>query len=314
MNKKLTLFIALVLLATVLVFTGCGKKEAAVATEAPKAAAVAVETAPVVDKEATLLAAAKDYFAQVASNNNIIPAADLKAMMDDNPDALMVIDIRAAADFEKGHIEGAFHSEWKDLGAVMEKIPTNRQVVVTCYSGQTAGQAIAALRLAGFTNVKSLAAGMNGWNGAGFAVTGSGANPLASRSNVSSPKNGEQEVLWEAAKANFASVGKDGNKIIQGVDLYDQLQANPKSFTVIDIRGKGDYDEGHIEFSTHTAWAQMGSALDTLPKNGRIAVVCFSGQTSGQTVGVLRVLGYDAYSVAAGMNNGWYPANLPVVK
>jgi len=305
-----------VVLLSVLALTGCGKKEATptATAPAPAAAVAAAPAEPAIDKDAVLTAAAKEYFAQIATNNNIMSATDLKDMLDDNPQAVMILDIRAAADFEAGHIDGAVHSNWADLGDVLTKIPTNRQVVVACYSGQTAGQAIAALRLAGFSNVKSLAGGMGGWSGAGLDVTATGANPLASKNDVSKPRNAEQEVLWEAAKANFASVGKDGNKIISSQDLYDALETNPRAFNVIDIRGKSDWDAGHIVGSTHVAWAQMGNALDTLPKNGRIVIACFSGQTAGQTVGVLRTLGYDAYSLAGGMNNGWGPSGLPLEK
>ena len=127
----------------------------------------------------------------------------------------MIIDIRAAADFEAGHIAGAYHSEWKDLGNVMEKIPTNRQVVVTCYSGQTAGQAIGALRLAGFTNVKTLTGGMNGWKAAELTAVETG-EPLASRSNHATEAVSRDP--WDAAKA-LRPVGT-GNKLIKP-RLYD---------------------------------------------------------------------------------------------
>lgn len=321
--KKITLLLLFVLLSATLVLTGCGKKEAA-APAAPAAQAAPAQPAPApqpvapaspaIDKDAVLLAQAKTYFAQVASNNNLISAKDLSMMLEDNPGATMVIDIRSAADFEAGHIAGAYHSAWAALGDVMGKIPQNRQVVVTCYSGQTAGQAIAALRMAGFNNVKSLTSGMGGWKAAELTADETGMRALADRSDATSPKTDEEKVLWEAAKANFLSVKNDGNKLIKPQDLYDVLQTNPKAFNVIDIRGKDDFAAGHIEFSSNTAWAQMGDALDSLSKNDKIAVVCFSGQTAGQTVGVLRTLGYDAYSLQGGMNNGWKPAGLPLVQ
>ncbi|MGI6466774.1 MAG: rhodanese-like domain-containing protein [Sphaerochaetaceae bacterium] len=314
MKKKFSIALLIVLLSAMLVFTGCGKKEAA-ATVAPAAAPAATAPAatPAIDKDAVLLEAAKEYFAAIATNNNMISAADVKATLDDNPQALFIIDIRSAADFAAGHIEGAYHSAWADVGASLEKIPTNRQVVVVCYSGQTAGQAVGALKLAGF-NVKSLTGGMGGWTGAGFAAEATGSNPLASRSNASSPRNEKQEVLWDAARAYFKSVGTDGNKLITPQDLYDALDTNPRAFTVVDIRGASDFAEGHIMGATHTAWADFGSILETLPRNGRIVVACFSGQTSGQTVGVLRAMGFDAYSLQGGMNNGWKPAGLPLEK
>ncbi len=262
-----------------------------------------------------LLEKAKEYFVATATNNNLIKPADVNSMLQDNPDAQIIIDIRSATDFEAGHIVGSYHSDWAKLGEVMEHIPTNRQVVVTCYSGQTAGQAVGALRLAGFNNVKSLQSGMtNGWLAADLPAEETGMRELSSRPKSTSPKTEEDKILWDAAKANFASVAKDGNKLIDSQTLYDALQTNPKAFTVIDIRSADDFAKGHIEFSTHSAWADLGNVIPTLSKNGKIVVTCYSGQTAGQSVGVLRSLGYDAYSLKGGMNNGWAKTDLPTVQ
>jgi rhodanese-related sulfurtransferase len=320
--KRKMLFGSVILLVFLLIMlSGCAKKEAAAPapTPAPAVAAAPAPTpppaAPAIDKEAILLKAGKAYFPLVAQSNNLISSADVAAMLQDNPDAIVIIDIRSAADFEAGHIPGAYHSVWAKVGEIMEKIPQNRQVVIACYSGQTAGQTVGALRLAGFSNVKSLTSGIrNGWVPAGFTTEETGMRAATELSNVSSPKNDEQQVLWDAVKNYFLSVGKDGNKLISSQDLYDAIQANPKAFTVVDIRSKEDYDKGHIEFSVHSAWAQFGNMIDTLPKNGKIVVACYSGQTAGQTVGVLRTLGYDAYSLTSGIRNGWEVADLPLVQ
>lgn len=40
------------------------------------------------------------------------------------------------------------------------------------------------------------------------------------------------------------------------------------------------------------------------PADKRIIVYCYSGQTSGQTVAILRLLGYDAVSLHSGMGVG----------
>lgn len=311
MKQKFSLILFVVLLTLAVAFTGCAKKETVtVATQPAATVAVAEKT---IDKDAILLDAAISYFSQLATSNNMISAAEVKAMLDDNPDAIILIDIRSQADFEASHIEGAYHSNWADLGEVLEKIPTNRQVVVVCYSGQTAGQAVGALRIAGFNNVKSLTGGMNGWNAAKLPAAETGPRALSSRNNATTPKTDEQKVLWDAARAYFKSVGTDGNKMISAQNLHDALETNPRAFKVIDIRGKADYDAGHIEGSTHSAWAQFGTILPTLAKKDKIVIACFSGQTSGQTVGVLRTLGFDAYSLQGGINNAWIPSGLPLV-
>ncbi len=318
MKKKITILMIALLLITLFVTVGCKKEEAAapvapVVTEEKSVVDVA-PAKPAIDKEALLLAKAKDYFTATATNNNLIKPADVNSMLNDNPDAQIIIDIRSQADFEQGHIAGSYHSEWAKLGELMEHIPTNRQVVVACYSGQTAGQAVGALRLAGFNNVKSLQGGMNnGWLKADLPADETGMRALSSRPKSTSPKTEEDKVLWEAAKVAFASVAKDGNKLIDAQTLYDTLQTNPKAFTVVDIRSADDFAKGHIEFSTHSAWPEFGNVIPTLSKKDRVVIACYSGQTAGQTVGVLRAMGYDAYSLKGGMG-GWSSADLPTVQ
>ncbi|NLV85202.1 MAG: rhodanese-like domain-containing protein [Spirochaetales bacterium] len=331
MKRQSWILLVVMVLVLAIAFTGCSKKETPAATTTAQAAPAAVQAAPAtqtapaaaptpvkpaLDKDAVLLSAAKTYFTQLSQGNNMISAKDLKAALDDNPDVLFIIDIRSAKDFETSHISGAYHSEWAKLGEVMEKIPQNRQVIVACYSGQKAGQAVATLRLAGFTNVKSLMSGINnGWKAAEFALEGTGMNALADQPSVSSAKNEEQEILWAAAKENFVKVGTEGNRFIQGQELYDQLEANPKAFKVFDIRSKEDFEKGHIAGAVHSVWAQFGNVLDTLDKSDRIVVACYSGQTSGQTVGILRALGFsNAYTLASGIPNGWVAKNLPLVQ
>lgn len=316
MRKRFTLALTLILIAALFVTVGC-KKEEAPAAQAPapveqkvEAAAPAAPVEPAIDEEAVLLSAAQDFFAAIPTSNNIIASADVKQMLEDNPDAIVIIDIRSDADFEEGHIEGAYHSAWADLGSMMAKIPTNRQVVVTCYSGQTAGQAVGTLRLAGFNNVKSLKGGMNnGWKAEGLPTDGTGANPLSSRRDVTEPKNEEQQVLWEAAKATFEEV-RNGNNLIDSQALYDNIMA----FNLIDIRGAEDFAKGHIEGAKNIPMAKIGEAIPSFSTNRKIAITCYSGQTAGQTVGVLRSLGFDAYSLKGGMNNGYLTTDLPVVQ
>ncbi len=42
--------------------------------------------------------------------------------------------------------------------------------------------------------------------------------------------------------------------------------------------------------------------LNTLPTNKKIAVYCYTGQTSAHVAAYLRVLGYDAKSILFGVN------------
>jgi len=91
-------------------------------------------------------------------------------------DKVYIIDIRAAADYDAGHIEGAVNVATADLLTHVEGVDLAPydEVSIVCYSGQTAGWAASLLRLLGYDKVFSLKWGMCSWNA---ATSGSWTNP-----------------------------------------------------------------------------------------------------------------------------------------
>lgn len=92
--------------------------------------------------------------------------AELTALV--NRDNALVVDLRPAAEFEKGHIPGAknvqmsqFDPENKQLAAA-KSLP----VVLVCKAGQIAAGAAKRLKKAGFTQVSVLDGGIGGWQAA----------------------------------------------------------------------------------------------------------------------------------------------------
>lgn len=76
---------------------------------------------------------------------------------------VFIVDARDAAQFAKEHIPGAVNIEWRQAVARRNEIPKNRMVVMYCNSGSLSGQAVFALRLLGYDNVKVLQDGIEGW-------------------------------------------------------------------------------------------------------------------------------------------------------
>ncbi len=111
----------------------------------------------------------------------------------------------------------------------------------------------------------------------------------------------------------FEDLACGKNNLIISDDLLDMIDKKEKLF-IIDIRAKADYDEKHIPTSVHCPWSEVGEWIedDVFKKDEHIVVVCYSGQTAGQTVGILRSLGYNACSLKGGMNTGWQNDNLPL--
>lgn len=108
--------------------------------------------------------------ANLLSGIKRISPAELTALI--NRDNALVIDLRAAADFAKGHIAGSknvqmsqFDPENKAL-APAKALP----VVLVCNVGQTASVAAKRLRKAGFTHVAVLEGGIRAWLAADLPV------------------------------------------------------------------------------------------------------------------------------------------------
>lgn len=90
---------------------------------------------------------------------------------------IFVIDARDAGQFAKDHIPGARNIDWRQIPAHRHEIPKDGLVVVYCNSGSLSAQAVFALRLLGWDNVKVLQDGFEGWKTKG----GFDANKRASR-------------------------------------------------------------------------------------------------------------------------------------
>ena len=80
---------------------------------------------------------------------------------------VFVDDARDANQFAKDHIPGAVNIEWRQAVARRNEIPKDHMVVVYCNSGSLSAQAVFALRLLGYDNVKVLQDGFEGWKAKG---------------------------------------------------------------------------------------------------------------------------------------------------
>ena len=76
---------------------------------------------------------------------------------------VFIVDARDAAQFAREHIPGAVNIEWRQAVARRAEIPRDRMVVMYCNSGSLSAQAVFALRLLGYDNVKVLQDGIEGW-------------------------------------------------------------------------------------------------------------------------------------------------------
>jgi rhodanese-related sulfurtransferase len=89
-----------------------------------------------------------------------------------NRDDALVIDVRDAAEYAKGHILGARSAPLADLERKLPELAKfkTRPVIVNCDSGNRSTNAIGILRRNGFANVYNLAGGLSAWQQAGLPV------------------------------------------------------------------------------------------------------------------------------------------------
>lgn len=216
----------------------------------------------------------EEYFNTVADNGNNIIASDAAMPLIDAGD-VVVVDIRKADDYNKAHIDGAVNIPFgESMHTNFENLPMDKKIVVTCYSGQTAGQTIAVMKSLGY-NAVSLKSGMGGWT---------------------------EYVKTAAANAYFSDY--PGSRIITWEDLFAKIDAGEEPF-ILSIRQEDVYSEGHIKGAALAAWGpDLAEAVSMLPKDETVYVYCYSGQTAGQAVALLNMLDIEAISVKSGFNKG----------
>jgi rhodanese-related sulfurtransferase len=124
---------------------------------------------------------------------------------------------------------------------------------------------------------------------------------------LSTGKTTGPEIL-EAKIQSLLAEGFGATNISQ-TDVFNNLA----NYFIANYWPVEHYNTGHIEGAvqyTPKADFKLNGAIKTLPTNKTIIVYCYTGQTSAHVAAILRVLGYDAKSLAYGVNGMNYD-NMP---
>ena len=102
----------------------------------------------------------------------LLSPANAIRLLNNNDDAI-VLDIRTAGEFNKGHLKGAKNMPLSDFAKSVDSVSTDKQtpVLVYCNSGNTATRAIKLLKNAGFEKVNNLEGGILAWKEANMPLT-----------------------------------------------------------------------------------------------------------------------------------------------
>ena len=86
-----------------------------------------------------------------------------------NPDVYM-LDVREQNEFDEKHIPNINLLPMSELQSRLDEIPTDKEVIVTCRSGNRSEQVTQFLTQNGFDNVHNMQGGIVAWEQAGFPV------------------------------------------------------------------------------------------------------------------------------------------------
>jgi len=129
MVKVKAILVAVLLMVTVIIATGCNSTGAKMAT---------IETVDITAEQAL----------QMWQNKTAI-----------------IIDVRTPTEYQEGHIPDVANIPLDQITNRMSEIPKDKNVLLICRSGKRSGQGTSLLRNNGFNNVHNITEGMNGWTG-----------------------------------------------------------------------------------------------------------------------------------------------------
>jgi len=273
------------------------------------------------------MAAAGAAYVNSADCPGVIAATDLH----DNLENYTVIDIRQQDAYDAGHIPGAHHSSLATLldDVAALDLATTDPIVVTCYTGQSAGHAKIALELTGYSEVYSLKFGMSSWHSslAGSMDGNTGPDNGNALTNPETTNNNDG-LTWhdypslEGYEAATVVQARVAWMLANGFQRfsYDDIMDNLDDYFVLNYFGEADYEgtsgetPGHIPGAYQfTPRASLGidEMLGHLPTDMPILVYCWTGQTSSQIVAYLNMLGYEAYNLQFGSNHLFWNSLTP---
>jgi len=262
----------------------------------------------------------KDYLI----SNNMDADAVISGWIVDAPtvngkgtDAYHIIDIRGEDAFNAGHIDGAVPAT---LGTVLDVAQgATKPILVVCFTGQTAGHAVIALRLSGHSDAKVLKFGMAGWTSQLSAPWANNTGDVAGNYNTWVAPPGDITPTAEFASPVIETSFTEGADIL--AERVDELLVNgfngvdntvvlndPANYFINNFWALEDVEHyGHIQGAYRVQPFKLADDNDkNLDPSKTVVTYCWTGQTSSMLTAYLWVLGFEAKSLKFGTNGMIY--------
>ncbi len=230
-----------------------------------------------------------------------------------------VFDIRSESDFNDGHINGSINVALENVITVANEINDNTtKILVVCYTGQTAGRAVMALRLSGFPNAKVCKFGFSVWSdnatfdkwSANTSNQADGSPNWNSDASANLPVNGYP--TWTTTSTDGATILAEKVTLMLGQSGWgvnaDVVLGAPTDFSIYNFWTVEDYTTfGHYAGAFQYKPISFAN-VDAMNPDNDNTIYCYTGQTSSFIVAWLQVIGYKAQSSKFGVNNLQYQA------
>lgn len=195
-----------------------------------------------------------------------------------------LLDVRTKEEYDQGHIEGAYLIPVQELESRLDEIPTGKQIIVYCRSGNRSRTAASILIENGFGMVYDMG-GISDWQAKGYPV-----------------------VMGEDAGTSFDEIT---------VDEAYKIFTGDKGFLFIDVRSEEEYNSGHIEGAINIPVSEIEVNLSGIPADKMIIVYCngSSCNRSSTAAGILIENGFtQVYNLIGNGILEWVEKGYPVVE
>jgi rhodanese-related sulfurtransferase len=196
----------------------------------------------------------------------------------------VLVDVRPAAEAEKGFIKGAVTVPVADIEKATAKFPPkDKKAPIMIYDqkgGDDSVKAAKALIAAGYAPVDIVSGGFDAWKTAGFPIqTGKLADTI-----VYVPKPRPGEISIEA----FTAIAK----------------ATPADTLILDVRNRDEGNAGMIKGAMLVPDEEIMDRFAEIPKDKKIVTHCSTGVRAEMAYHKLKQAGYDAGFVYAVVDIG----------
>ncbi len=248
----------------------------------------------------------------------------------------LLIDIRNYADYEAGHIKGAYNVHKYRLIDYLTEVhnaDAYDKVVIIDYAGQLSSYVTGILRFAGFDNVYTMYYGMSAWNSKfseplkkgyqkGFSDYIETSNNNKEHKTEEHHKNNKSidELIKEVPKLSDSLPSdvielrarkllkiEPQNYLMNANQFFNAYKIKPNEYLpIFYMNNEKKFEEGHIK-GAKIFKSRKDLSLDTklteLPKDKEIVLYCKTGHTSAAASAYLNMLGYNSYSLNFGYNS-----------